>query len=298
MCVICHKPANVRFPERDVIEAMWDANKDGAGVMWRDGDVVRWKKGFMKKDDFFSWFDKNRKKLEATECALHFRITTHGGTNQGNCHPFPCFKGGKPHALKGKGKFVLMHNGIMPLVPRSDDLSDTAEYALRAQESGDPVRFLKATAEFVGQDSRMVMFAPATTWFVGKWEKRTPDDGCQYSNLHFEMFSDYGFSYGSWRPKKDKPKDGAPDERTSSQRVDGMSDQFDPNVNDYGYNMSRDQWVDWTGRRVDFDEVDPDALCHEDFEIYWEMYDYFEQDAMDEADHALYGDTIKQAATA
>lgn len=297
MCVICHKPANVRFPERDVIEAMWDANKDGAGVMWRDGDVVRWKKGFMRKDDFFTWFDKNRKKLEATECALHFRITTHGGTNQGNCHPFPCFKGGKPHALKGKGKFVLMHNGIMPLVPRSDDLSDTAEYALRAQESGDPVRFLKATAEFVGMDSRMVMFAPATTWFVGKWEKRTPDDGCQYSNLNFDMYSDYGFSFGSWRPKSSKPK---PKDVVDPANKRG----FDPDRNDYGYDIEHDRWFDWTGRTVDFREVDPDGLCPEDYDLYWALYNDYEFAGMcddEEADRALYGDAntnAKLAATA
>ena len=295
MCVICHKPANVRFPDRGVIEDMWDANPDGAGVMWRDGGVTKWKKGFMKKESFFRWFDENRSRLESTECALHFRITTHGGTNEGNCHPFPCFKGGKPHALKGRGKFVLMHNGILPLSPRSKDLSDTAEYALRAQESGDASRFLKATAEFVGQGSRMVMFAPDTTWLVGDWKSRTPDDGCKYSNLNFEYYSDYGFPYGSFRPMstKPKPKDDA-----------SMNSGFDPNVNDYGYDRVRDRWFDWMGRTVDYGDVDPNGLCPEDYEIYWALYDDYEfAEICDKeyADRVMYEDAhtnAEQAVTA
>ena len=254
MCVICHKAANAALPDMETFRDMWDANKDGAGVMWREGKHVRYRKGFMKWDEFERWLNSHRGVLEGTECAFHFRITTHGGTNQGNCHPFPLDKKSNPHALKGKCTSVMMHNGILPLVPRAEDLSDTAELSLRAKASGNPMWYLESIAEFVGGDNRVLAFGPKTTLFIGKWHERNGNPGCKFSNLNFDFGSYYK------RPS------------TASGAV-GFGVNSDYELNDYYYDRRTDTWKDWKGHEVPFECIDPDTLSMEDYNIYWDMYD-------------------------
>lgn len=84
---------------------MFDANDSGAGIAWRMGEYVHWKKG-----------------LEIAEiqdlCATvplpyvaHFRIPSCGGSVLELCHPFPIEKSALLD-LEGKIKgHVLFHNG-------------------------------------------------------------------------------------------------------------------------------------------------------------------------------------------
>lgn len=58
---------------------------------------------------------------------IHFRITTHGGTSQSNCHPFPISNNPK-HLKKTRfvSNYACVHNGIINLTAdRKSDLSDT-----------------------------------------------------------------------------------------------------------------------------------------------------------------------------
>lgn len=103
MCVIA--VAEETRPTEKMVEKMFNANKNGAGIAWREGDMVKWKKGL---------------KLEEVQklCAevplpfvVHFRIPSCGGDYDFLCHPFPIEKG-VSLALKGSTKgFVLFHNG-------------------------------------------------------------------------------------------------------------------------------------------------------------------------------------------
>lgn len=109
MCVIFWAP-EVR-PTPEMVRNAFDANKDGAGIAWRetleDGTpVVAWKKGITDVDEIVD--------LCATKTppyVAHFRIASIGGIRQGLTHPFPIHKDATT-ALEGKTKgYVLFHNG-------------------------------------------------------------------------------------------------------------------------------------------------------------------------------------------
>ena len=278
MCVICHKPENVKLPSKQTFEDMWGANRDGAGVMWRDGGKVRYVKGFMKEADFMKWLDDNREMLNDKECAFHFRITTHGGTNKENCHPFPLDLKTDPHALSGCCKSVLMHNGILPLKPRDKKYSDTVELTLRAKDSGEPEKYIDSVAEFVAQSSRLLVFTPKFTHFIGTWHKRKNDDGCTYSNLNFEAVGvSYGRGFGfgdgygtTWWDEYD--------ERDSVEK-DGKNEP------EFYWSVVRGSWVHHpTMTEVSIEEVDPNKLDANDTEEYWEQYEALYGDYGDDGD--------------
>lgn len=268
MCVICHKAAGAKLPSNQTFRDMWDYNPHGGGVMWRDGGWVRYRKGFMKYDDFERWLNGHRSMLEETECAFHFRITTHGGTSEGNCHPFPLDAKTDPHAIKGKCKAVMMHNGVLPLNPRSKDYSDTVELSFRAKESGKPMWYLESVAEFVGGDNRVLAFGPKETLFIGTWKERKEDKGCKYSNLNFDdcgLYGVYGCGFGGTAGRSGK----------SGKRGDFADNDPWGGDYDYYYSPRSRSWKDAFGHEVPFEYVDPNALTPMDEEEYWRQYDLY-----------------------
>lgn len=104
MCVILIAP-KVR-PTDAMIEACHASNDKGAGIAWREGGRVRWKKGLLTVTEM--------QELAATKplpYVLHFRIPTVGGPRKDLAHPFPIDKS-IPNTLEGTTKgFVLFHNG-------------------------------------------------------------------------------------------------------------------------------------------------------------------------------------------
>ncbi len=104
MCVIliCNKDK----PSDVMIEACHAANDKGAGIAWREGGRVKWKKGLLSVEEM--------QELAATKplpYVLHFRIPTVGGARKDLAHPFPIDRN-VPNSLEGTTKgFVLFHNG-------------------------------------------------------------------------------------------------------------------------------------------------------------------------------------------
>ena len=69
--------------------------------------------------------------MTSTPIVLHFRITTHGGTSPGNCHPFPVVeKLPLLQMTKCKAPLAIAHNGIIDIKPSRKDISDTMEYVI------------------------------------------------------------------------------------------------------------------------------------------------------------------------
>ena len=251
MCVIAYKAKDVRFPSRKRIEEMWGANPDGAGVMWRDpgSGIVRFVKGFMSLKKLNKWVRKNRRWLEEVEVALHFRITTHGGTSPGNCHPFVCDDEADPHLLKGEARCVLMHNGILNVVPRSADISDSAELALRVGKYENPMECLDVFGEQLA-GNRVICMGPGGTKMYGDPWKDCCGDGILYSNDHFVG----GGWYSSYACMK--PKDGA-ESRGKGNRAESAGWWWDP---------VRMKWLDMFGREAAVEDVDPDFLSTDDYD--------------------------------
>jgi hypothetical protein len=102
MCVII--VAETGKPDLETLQQCQAQNPHGAGIAWRDGGVVKWKKG-LKANDVFDIV----KRVEVP-FVIHFRMATQGGISDEMCHPFPVNKECSI-AVDGSATKVLFHNG-------------------------------------------------------------------------------------------------------------------------------------------------------------------------------------------
>lgn len=138
MCVIAVKNKGVAIPNHKALKAMWDANSDGAGLMYALDNKVYIEKGFMSFKDFnravsqlSNKLDKKGVDAKDIPMVFHFRITTHGGTSASNTHPFPVSpKTEHLKALDLSTDLAVAHNGIISGMTDASDktLSDTMVY--------------------------------------------------------------------------------------------------------------------------------------------------------------------------
>lgn len=111
MCIIAIIE-NVRLSD-DQVDQMYEANKHGGGVAWRQWDedlnetVVRWKKGLFKDE----MLELNR--TLPMPYVLHFRVPS-GGTSASflACHPFAIDDNATVSFEGQTNGFVLFHNGF------------------------------------------------------------------------------------------------------------------------------------------------------------------------------------------
>lgn len=133
MCIIAIKPAGTKLPEEKIIERMWNNNDDGAGMMYPSAGKVQIDKGYMTYDAFKGALEKLSKSIDttATPIILHFRIGTSGGNTPENTHPFPiCESLGALKKLRIKTTLGVAHNGMIDIIPRKKEMSDTMEYII------------------------------------------------------------------------------------------------------------------------------------------------------------------------
>lgn len=103
MCVIFI--ADQERPTEEMVRLAYETNPAGAGIAYREGGFVKWKKGLDLNDI------QDMCKTVPMPFVAHFRIPTVGGRKDALCHPFPITKNVEL-ALEGKTKdFVLFHNG-------------------------------------------------------------------------------------------------------------------------------------------------------------------------------------------
>jgi len=105
MCIAICKPQGVTIPEKHLIES-FNHNNDGAGFAYAENDELHIKKGFMTFDSFMEAYEPHQDKA----AIVHFRITTHGETDQDNTHPFQVGK-----------NLAFIHNGVISRVNRDED---------------------------------------------------------------------------------------------------------------------------------------------------------------------------------
>lgn len=192
MCIIAAKAAGIAMPPQETIRRMWDANRDGAGIMYVEKGKVCIEKGFMKYEPFQTALDglSHRLDLTAVPLVMHFRITTHGGTKPENCHPFPITDSiGALKKLTCTTDLGVAHNGIIPISPRRG-ISDTMEYIAsqlaplkralpRFYTNRDAMLLIKNAIE-----SRMAFLTKdGTIYTVGDFIE---DEGILYSNSSYQ----------------------------------------------------------------------------------------------------------------
>lgn len=100
------------------IKRAWDANSDGAGIMYHDGKRIRIARGLMTFQHLMHVL-KNKVKKDCP-LAIHFRLATHGKAIPKNTHPFIVDEFS-----------ALMHNGVLSALGTAGDdgTSDTGHLA-------------------------------------------------------------------------------------------------------------------------------------------------------------------------
>lgn len=96
-------------PDRSLLEMGAEQNKDGGGIAWRQGDIVRWTKGFRgsKGIDEMMEIIKNNE----PPYIIHFRLATVGLASDELCHPFAVTNRAFNCTDGETGGFILAHNG-------------------------------------------------------------------------------------------------------------------------------------------------------------------------------------------
>ena len=189
MCVAIYKPKGVKCPSLDTLKKCWDANPDGAGFCVPSSDDVLINKGFMSWETFIDGFSPY---LTYTgDMFIHFRIATHGGINPGNCHPFPVSTNVDDlKTMVCHSKYAIVHNGVFPITPRRNDISDTMEFVIRLAETGN-INSVGLLDGFIDPSKLAVMSSDGVK-MLGNW---TEIDGVYYSNTHWRIeYKPVGFN--------------------------------------------------------------------------------------------------------
>lgn len=199
MCIIVIKNKGIEIPSRDILENCFDYNSHGVGFMYSLNNRVNVEKGFMNFNEFYtrlmeinSYID-----LKETSLVMHFRISTSGNVDGGNCHPFPITKNtGYLRALKYSTDIAMAHNGVIRsyIPPKDSILNDTQTFIKKYV-----YKMYKRDREFLSLDknlAKLETMADSKLCFLdGKGNITTvgkfiEDNGVLYSN---DTYKDYYF---------------------------------------------------------------------------------------------------------
>ena len=193
------------MPATATIENMWHNNDDGAGFMYAANGTVHIEKGFMTLKDCKKALKRLEKTIDTTKTPiiLHFRITTHGGTSPGNCHPFPVTeKLPLLQMTKCKAPLAVAHNGMIGIEPSRKNISDTMEYILTQlaplyQLKKDFYRQPAGKKLVYNAIKSKMAFLDGTGRIETVGDFITGDDGILYSNASYKARTVY-YNWDIW----------------------------------------------------------------------------------------------------
>ncbi len=193
MCVIIVKKSGIDLPNKSTLEACWKRNPHGAGFMFNDDDYVIIRKGFMNFDEFYLRLKTANEFYHLKERAvvIHFRISTSGLVDKGNCHPFPISNSNDD--LRNTSivtKLGIAHNGIIQNYNgKSKLLNDTQLfikndlfelYSLNNKFYLNEV-FQSMIKKLIDESKMVLLDNTGKMIKIGKWYE---DDGLFFSNLN------------------------------------------------------------------------------------------------------------------
>ena len=177
MCIIISSEAGKIVPKENLVQS-FKSNDDGAGFMYAENDELFIEKGFMDFESFWEAYKPHQEKATV----LHFRITTHGDSDEENTHPFRVGKG-----------LAFAHNGVIHAVDRPDKTkSDTFWFNQKIL-----VPIYKRDSRFIFKDhfkelikeyigfSKLVFLNNKGHSTIINEEKGVWEDGIWYSNTSF-----------------------------------------------------------------------------------------------------------------
>lgn len=116
MCIIVAKRKGYSLPGKERLKRCWDKNPQGAGIAYYSDNHVKIEKGFMKWESLWSRLKELNKEINIRDTAMivHFRISTSGKVDQGNCHPFPLTSDKSDmRKIQTECDIAVAHNGII-----------------------------------------------------------------------------------------------------------------------------------------------------------------------------------------
>lgn len=210
MCVIIIKPKGADYPDAADIKNCWDANPDGAGLMYPVDGKVKIVKGLMTYKALDRAIRKARKDAQGAPMIIHCRIATHGKIQPACTHPFPLAALSTMRKTSQSCNLACAHNGIIHGQATDDNTSDTMAYLdsiVRPLASKTDIfrdkwakRVIEATCglsklAFLDGRGRLLM--------IGSYIEH---DGCQYSNTSYLTWGGK-YGYGCWGVDDDYPAD-------------------------------------------------------------------------------------------
>jgi hypothetical protein len=199
MCVILQ--CDGKMPKSSMLKDAEQTNPHGGGFAYTKNGLVHWEKGLHVTAKYIEKYIKRNKLTKANNLIVHFRIKTHGDTNDMLCHPFPVGLNKDGTALKNRvvgstTKAVMFHNGIWseyddfaiklafnnPNIRIPDgDMSDSSIMAWCASHKG--INFFEFT------DEKVIVLSPkGITRFGDGW---TTVDNVKCSNDLFDKTNNW-----------------------------------------------------------------------------------------------------------
>lgn len=222
MCIIMYSPKNVEIPKTHYLDNANAYNPDGAGFFVKTASGIVISKGYTNVDKMVADINKatnnNPKKYDI---GIHFRMSTHGITDAGNCHPFAI--SGNRDVLRNTHNIcinALMHNGIISGVKADPKglLSDTMMFI---KDSVKKFRKQRTATKLLNDtNGKFLLFNK--DYIYKKGLVLNKEDGCYYSNNSYLDYVDC-FDYGAYTQKFYKL-----DEKTER-------DLVDRDYSEYGY---------------------------------------------------------------
>ncbi len=120
MCIICVKPAGVKRPTQEQLQAMCKSNPNGFGYMTWSPDKGLQVRKTMDEKQFAQWVEQIP---DEQPVVYHARIATHGSVQERNCHPF----------LSADQQWAFAHNGILS-IENEGDMTDSETFFRRIAE--------------------------------------------------------------------------------------------------------------------------------------------------------------------
>lgn len=194
MCLIIAAPKGTEKKSDFLFNAIKTAaltNKDGVGLMYKEGDSIYVDKGYKSAEEIIDVIKGLSLSDEHGELAVHLRIGNKGAVNSQMCHPFICSNDDDETLLLQAmtKKPVLMHNGTFSGLTLPVGKSDTfvfanklmSNYYLQEFLANDPSGFKDAFSSVLSV-SRVLMFFPEIdrdSVRLGNWFE---ENGYYFSN--------------------------------------------------------------------------------------------------------------------
>lgn len=206
MCIIVSKEKGVAMPSKDILRNCFNRNSDGAGLMYVNKGKVVIRKGFMNFSEFYEYIEKLNHMHDLTEKAMvmHFRISTGGKVDGGNCHPYPITSDAKRlRQTSITTTLGMAHNGVISDYNRKDTVLNDTQCFVRDCVSTiynydknffNNIRTMSMLKDIAGS-KLCFLDSNENIHYVGDFVE---DKGVLYSNTTYKTFLSYPLTHGGW----------------------------------------------------------------------------------------------------